>query len=479
MEISLKQKTISGVGWSTLGGFSVQGVQFVLSIVIARMVAPSEFGLIAMLGIFIAIAQTIVDSGFSNALIQKKHISDIDFSTVFVFNLIASIFFYLVLYFSANAIGDFYNEPELSILTKWVGLNILISSISIIQKTKLSIELNFKTQSIISLVSIIISGFIGIIMAYQKYGVWALVAQSLSNNLINSILLWIFAKWKVSIKFSITSFKTLFSFGSKILISALIHTIYINLYSLVIGKRYSATDVGYFNRASSIARFPSLNIVYFINRVIFPLQCQIQDDNERLSNLFANYLKIACYIIFPLMIALAVLAEPLILIILTEKWLPSATLILILCFAYMWDPVMVINVQILNVKGRSDYYLISEIIKKFCAILILIITIPYGIKVLALGLVLYSIIDIFIIVLYAKKVISTSYSSQFKNLYPIFLLSIATGLMMYVAIFSINSSILKLIIGGITGVSFYLLMSYFLKIDSFYLLKSYLVKPTE
>jgi O-antigen/teichoic acid export membrane protein len=362
----------------------------------------------------------------------------------------------------------------LHLLARWIGLNIIISAISLIQRTKLSIELNFKTQSLISLISVTISGFVGIILAYLNYGVWALVIQSLSNNVLNTILLWIVAKWKLSFQFSLTSFRELFKFGSKILVSALIHTIYTNLYSLVIGKSYTATEVGYFNRASTMARFPSLNIVYLINRVVFPLQCQLQDDNERLSSLFTNYLKIACYLIFPLMIALAALAEPLILSILTEKWLPAASLLLILSFAYMWDPVMVINVQILNVRGRSDYYLISEIIKKIIAVLILALTYPYGVKILSLGLVLYSLLDIAIIIYFSKKVINTSYKIQFKNLCPIFLLSIATGIVMHFSAGLVNNNLIKIIVGLISGAIFYIFLSYIIKLETFHLIKSFL-----
>ena len=371
---SLKKQAVKGVVWSAVERFSVQGIQFVLSIVIARLVAPSEYGLIAMLGIFMAIAQTFIDSGFSNALVQKKDRTEVDFSTVFYFNIVVALLVYLILYFSAPYIALFYKEPLLDIITKWVGVNIIISAFSIVQRAKLTIQLDFKTQAKASLISVVASGVLGIFFAYYGYGVWALVTQALLNNLLDTLLLWLFAHWMPKWKFSYQSFKQLFSFGSKLLLSGLLHSVYLNLYTLVIGRKYSATDVGYYNRSYSIAQYPSVNIVMIISRAIYPLQCEMQDDDERLTRSFIQYLRMSCYIIFPLMMGLAVLAKPLVLLLLTERWLPAAKLISILSIAYMWYPVMVINNQILNVKGRSDYFLKAEIVKKVLAVLILVIT---------------------------------------------------------------------------------------------------------
>ena len=283
---SLKKQAVKGVVWSAVERFSVQGIQFVLSIVIARLVAPSEYGLIAMLGIFMAIAQTFIDSGFSNALVQKKDRTEVDFSTVFYFNIVVALLVYLILYFSAPYIALFYKEPLLDIITKWVGVNIIISAFSIVQRAKLTIQLDFKTQAKASLISVVASGVLGIFFAYYGYGVWALVTQALLNNLLDTLLLWLFAHWMPKWKFSYQSFKQLFSFGSKLLLSGLLHSVYLNLYTLVIGRKYSATDVGYYNRSYSIAQYPSVNIVMIISRAIYPLQCEMQDDDERLTRSF-------------------------------------------------------------------------------------------------------------------------------------------------------------------------------------------------
>lgn len=474
MADSLKSQAVKGVVWSAVERFSVQGIQFVLSIIIARLVAPSEYGLIAMLGIFLAIAQTFIDSGFSNALIQKKDRTEVDFSTVFYFNIVVSLVVYLILFLSAPYIALFYKEPLLDIITKWVGLNIIISALSIVQRAKLTIQLNFKTQAKASLIAVVISGICGITMAYYGYGVWALVCQSLLNNLLNTLLLWVFARWMPTFIFSWQSFKGLFSFGSKLLLSGLLHTIYLNLYTLVIGRRYSATDVGYYNRSYSIAQYPSVNIVGVITRAIYPIQCEMQHDEERLSSSFIQYLRMSCYIIFPLMIGLAVLSKPMVLILLTDKWASMSDLLSILCIAYMWYPVMVINNQMLNVRGRSDYFLKAEIIKKIVAIVILLLTMPLGLKILCFGILFYNILDMAIIIVFTKKVMNTGFRQQFGAILPIFLVSVGMGVVIHLFLL-INSNINIQLFGGIFIGSITLaFFSFIFSIKEFGYLLSYL-----
>lgn len=461
---SLKKQAVKGVVWSAVERFSVQGIQFVLSIVIARLVAPSEYGLIAMLGIFMAIAQTFIDSGFSNALVQKKDRTEVDFSTVFYFNIVVALLVYLILYFSAPYIALFYKEPLLDIITKWVGVNIIISAFSIVQRAKLTIQLDFKTQAKASLISVVASGVLGVFLAYYGYGVWALVTQALLNNLLDTFLLWLFAHWMPKWKFSYQSFKQLFSFGSKLLLSGLLHTVYLNLYTLVIGRKYSATDVGYYNRSYSIAQYPSVNIVMIISRAIYPLQCEMQDDDERLTRSFIQYLRMSCCIIFPLMVTLAVLAKPLVLALLTEKWIAMSDLLSVLCIAYMWYPVMTINNQILNVKGRSDYFLKAEIIKKCVAIIVLLATMPFGVKVLCWGVLLYNMLDMAIIIIYTKKVINTGFVEQIKALQAILGVSIGTGVVVYLFILVVSHVYVQLLGGIIVGGAVFTLLSHIFKI---------------
>lgn len=464
MNNSLKSKAINSIVWSALERFSAQGIQFVLGIIIARLVTPSEFGLIAMLGIFLAVAQCFIDSGFGNALIQKQDRTETDYSTVFYFNIVIAIGFYGILYASASYIAVFYKEPLLETVTKWVGVNIIVSAFSIVQRARLSIQLDFKTQAKTSLIAVCSSGLIGVYLAYNAWGVWTLVLQTLLNNLINTILLWIFTKWTPKRMFSCTSFKQLFSFGSKLMLSGFLHVIYVNLYSLVIGRKYSATDVGYYNRMCSIAQYPSINIVSIITRAVYPIQCSIQDDEEKLSRSFHQYLRMACFIVFPLMVGLAVMAETLVKLLLTDLWLPAAHLLSILSIAYMWQPVMTINNQILNVRGHSDYFLKAEIIKKIIAIIILIITMPMGLTILCVGVLFYSFFDIIIIIYYSKKVICTAYMRQLKDILPIFMLSVGMGIFIFLIKSFFSNLYLQLLISILSGIVFIIVFSILFRI---------------
>ncbi|MDE6482701.1 MAG: lipopolysaccharide biosynthesis protein [Rikenellaceae bacterium] len=464
--------TTKGVIWSAVERFSVQGVQFLLSIVIARLISPAEYGLIAMLAIFMAVAQTFIDSGFGNALIQKKDRDETDYSTVFYFNILVSVVLYGILFWCAPLIAEFYKQPLLTEVTRWVGLNLILSSFSIVQRTRLSIELNFKAQTKASLASVVISGAIGIYTAYHGWGVWALVVQSLSNNLLVTVLLWVMAKWVPLLKFSIASFKQLFSFGSKLLASALMHTIYLNLYSLVIGRVYNAVDVGYYNRAYSISQYPSTNIVSVICRVIYPVQCEHQHDQAWLEETFLKYLRLSCFVVFPLMILLAVIAKPLVLIVLTEKWLPSAELISILSLAYMWYPVMVLNNQMLNVKGRSDLFLRAEVVKKIVAIAILCATFPFGLRWLCIGVVIYNLLDVCIIVYYTKKVLDTGYMVQIRTLMPVMLLTAVSGMAAVGSMLFLESAWWQIIVGMSVFAAVYIGGSEIFKFSEFVFVKN-------
>jgi len=460
-------QTIKSVVWSAVERFSVQAIQFVITIILARLVAPSEFGLIAMLAIFIAIAQSFVDSGFSSALVQKKNRTEIDFSTVFYFNIVISLLLYIVLFLSAPYIALYYKEPLLELICKWMGVSLIIQGLSVVQIAKLTVLLDFKTQAKASLIAVIISGLLGVCLAYYGYGVWALVIQSILNNLLNTFLLWVFAKWIPKLIFSWHSLKTLFSFGSKLLLSGLLSTIYINLYTLVIGRKYSAMDVGYYNQTSLTARFPSVSLMAIISRAIYPIQCKIQDENELLYSSFIQYLRMSCYIISPIMIGMAVVAKPLVLVMLTDKWLPMSNLLSVLCVAYILNPIMVLNNQILNVKGRSDYFLKSEIIKKIVGILIMLVTIPFGLTIICIGILVYNIFDMIIIIYYSKKVINIGYYKQFKSVFPIFSLSVTMGGIVYLSLLIISNVYLQLFLGVLIGIMVYLSLSKLFHIKEF------------
>ena len=311
MTRSLKKRAVNGVAWSAVERFSVQGLQFIMGLVLARLLLPSDYGLVGMLAIFLAISQTLVDSGFSSALIQKKNRNETDYSTAFFFNIGVGLFFYLILFFTAPLIADFYKISELSSLTKVIGINVFITSLAIVQRAKLTIKLDFKTQAKASLASIFIGGCVGIAMAYKGYGVWALVVQSLLRNGLNTLFLWLLSKWTPKVVFSKASFKELFSFGSKLLGAGLLDTIYRNIYLIIIGKIFSARELGFYTRAKQFQQLPSENITGIIQRVTFPVLSSIQDDDEKLLKAYRTFIKLSVFVVFPLMIGLAIVAEPL------------------------------------------------------------------------------------------------------------------------------------------------------------------------
>lgn len=458
--MSVKQQATKSVLWSAIERFSVQGIQFLLSIIIARLLLPTDYGLIAMLSIFMAIAQTFIDSGFANALIQKKNRTETDYSTAFFFNIAISVVLYLLLYLSSPAIADFYHQEELNAITRIVGISLIINSFGIVQQAKLTIALNFKRQAIASLTAVIISGIVGVVMAYRGYGAWALVWQSLLNNFLRVALLWFFSKWVPLFCFSRESFCTLFSFGSKILLSSLLHTIYTNLYTLIIGKKFSAGELGYYNRAFTLAQFPSTNLTNVIVRAVYPIQCRLQDDDEQLRSMFLKYMRMACYLIFPVMIGFCALAEPVVRLLLTDKWLPAVPLLQILCIAYMWDPIMKINHNMLNVKGRSDYFLYAEVLKKIVAFTILFLTIPFGVKIMCAGLILYAFADIIIITYYTRKLTGISLLIQIKVLLPVVLLSFSMGGLVYLTTLLMENVWIQVLLGLVVGVSYYVALSF-------------------
>ena len=479
MAESLRNKVFKGVLWSAIERFSVQGSQFVLSIIIARLVSPSDFGLIAMLSIFLAIAQTFVDSGFSNALIQKKDRTEVDFSTVFYFNVVVSLIVYCILYLFAPFISSFYDEPQLEIICKFTGLNIIISSFSIIQRTKLNIALDYKLQVKISFIAVFFSGIVGVILACKGYGVWALVIQTLLNRLIETLLFWILVKWTPYKTFSISSFKLLFSFGSKILLGALLATLCNNMYNLVIGKKYDPVNVGYFTRSYSLASFPSDNIGTIISRVTYPILCSVQDNQNKLNDILLKYVSMTAYLLFPLMVGISVLSKPLIICLLTEKWIPIVDLVTIICVASILHPISYINWQMLNVKGRSDLSLKTEIIKRIFQFIILFITIEFGIKMVAIGLLIYYVIEFVVIIYFLKSIFSIKYICVIRSIYPAIYLSALMGICLYLCTLLNIQNFSKIILSFISGIMSYILFSVITKNDNYCIIKNIIKRRYE
>jgi teichuronic acid exporter len=462
---SLKKKTVNGVIWSAIDRFSTQGIQFVFSILIARLLMPSDYGVIAMLGIFLAVSNTFVDSGFGAALVQKANRTETDFSTVFYFNIVVAIIFYALLWLASPYIASFYNIPMLKDVTRVVALTLIFSALGGIQSAQLSIAINFKTRAIISLISALSTGCLGLYLAYSGYGAWALVFQMVFSSLLNTILLWCFVRWMPSLVFSWQSFRQLFSFGSKLLASALLDTIYNNVYTLVIGKVYSSSSLGLYSRASGLAQYPSSNITGVLQSVTFPVLCSIQNDEERLADAYKRFIRMSAFVVFPLMIGLASVAEPFIRVVLTDKWEGAIYLLQIVCFSMMWYPIHAINLNILQVKGRSDYFLKLEIIKKIQGVCILCITVPISIVAMCYGSIVSSLLSLVWNTYYTKRLIGYGFLSQIKDLLPIIIHSLLMGGIVLLVTHFIEVMWIKLFAGILAGGIYYILGAYIMHFD--------------
>lgn len=421
--MSLKQKAVSGLLWSFIDNSANLGITFIVGIILARLLGPKEFGLVGMIGIFIAISSSFIDSGFATALIQKKNCTEKDFSTVFYFNLAMGISLFWILFFSASYISHFFNEPQLKTIVQVLGIVLVIDSLTIIQRIILTKRIDFKLQTKISIVSSIISGSIGITMAYKGFGVWSLVSRQICQTTTNSLLLWISNRWKPLLVFSKESFLQLFFFGYKLLISGLIDTIYRNSYYLVIGKYFSAQELGFYARADQFRNLPSSNLQNIVGRVSFPVLSSIQDDIPRLKEAYIKLIKSSMFITFILMLGMAAITKSLVLSLLGDQWEPAIIYLQLLCFAGMLYPLDALNLNMLQVQGRSDLFLRLEIIKKILAIPIILIGIEWGIEAMILGMIVNAFISSYLDGYWSGRFIGYSFYTQIKDIIPSFLLA--------------------------------------------------------
>lgn len=451
--MTLKDKTISGLLWSFIDNFSRQGIVFIVGIILARLLTPREFGLIGMTTIFIAISQSFVDSGFGAALIRKKNCTQVDYSTVFFFNMAVGILLYLVLFFSAGAISRFFDEPQLKLIVQVLGLGLILNGLTLIQRTKLTKRIDFKLQTKISVIAVVTSGMVGIYMAWKGYGVWSLVIKTLLSYGLTSLLLWIWNGWIPSRVFSKKSFREMFSFGSRLLISGLIDTAYRNVYLLIIGKYFSAAELGFYTRADQFKKLPSQNITSVIQRVSYPVLSSIQDDLPRLKEAYKKLIKSTMFITFVAMMGLAAIAEPLILTLIGEQWLPSVIYLQLLCFAGMFYPLHAINLNMLQVQGRSDLFLRLEVIKKIMAIPVIVIGITLGIQYMIMGMIINSMLAYFLNSYYSGKFLGYSSWEQIKDILPSFLLAAVIGILVFITgVFLPTTEPVKLLIQTAMGV---------------------------
>ncbi len=464
---TLKDKAIKGVVWSLIERFGNQGIQFIIGLVLARLLMPEDYGLIGMILVFISLAQVFVEGGFSAALIRKSNPSKEDYSTVFWFNLIAAVVCYTALFFSSPLIAHFFNEPQLVIITKVVGLNIIINSFSIIQKTILTKELNFKSQAIINLVSILLSGFIALYFAFEKYGVWALVIQSLSRNIIMSFAYWYFGKWRPIIVFYKSSFKDLFKFGYRLTLAIIFNVIYENLNSMIIGKLFNASNLGYYTRANQFQKLPVSSIYGAVGAVSYPVLAELQTNHNNLKNGYRTMIKLTAFILFPVMAILASISEPMINTVLTEKWSPSIRILQLLCIVGALYPLHAINIEILKIKGRTDLIFKLQIIKQSFHVILIFIFYRWGIYGLVIGEIILNLFSLFINTIYSKKLIDFGLFEQIKDIFVFIIISLVTAGLIVFLNNIIHNPYFQFTISPFIGLLFYFTISKLFKIKEF------------
>lgn len=463
MAETLKQQTKKGLYWSFFNQFASYGMQFCVGIVMARLLTPSDYGITALPAVFMAIASVFQNCGMIGALIRKEEIKEEDLSTTFIYSTATGIIIYGILYFLAPIIAEYYETPVLIPLIRISALTFLFGPIGTPQQIILRRKLDFKTPTKISVITMIFSAVVGITMAYNGYGLWALVISSVLSSFLGLVIIVFVVKWYPTTGWSKESFKYLWNYGNKMLLSSLIDTAYNNITPLFVAKYFSPADLGVYNRARNYAILPSQNINGVIQNVTFPVLSKMQNDNEALARNYRKMIAVTAFIVFPIMFMLAALAKPLIIIMLTEKWESSIILLQLLCFSMMWYPVHSMNLNLLQVKGRTDLFLRLEVIKKILGLIILVVTLPMGLTYFCVGGIFSSLISLFINTYYTGKLINVGFSRQIKDLAPTLLVST----IMFCCIFLFNSfcsnMYIQLFIGGILGAIVYLGITYILK----------------
>ena len=462
-----RSKVFSNFIWRFAERCGAQLVTFIVSIVLARILMPDDYGTIALVTVFTTIMQVFVDSGLSTALIQKKDADDLDFSSVFYFNFIVCILLYLVMFFAAPLIASFYDIPELVSVVRVISLTIVISGVKGVQQSYVSRNMLFKRFFYATLGGTIFSAFLGIAMAYAGCGVWAIVAQQLSNTAIDTLILWITVKWRPKLMFSWKRLKALLGFGWKLLCSALLDTVYNNLRSLIIGKVYSSADLAYYNEGKKFPNFIVTNINTSIDSVLLPAMSNEQDDKTRVKKMTRRSIMISCYIMAPLMIGLVCCARNIVVLVLTEKWLPCVFYLQIFCITYMFYPIHTVNLNAIKAMGRSDLFLKLEICKKVVGLALLFATVFISVKAMTYSLLVSTLFSMMINAWPNKELLHYSFLEQMKDIMPSILLAVGMGACVY-AIGLLHLPTLPLLVIQIfCGGGIYLLGSKLLKLKPF------------
>lgn len=428
---SLKEKTVTGVGWSAADAFLSQGVSFLIGIILARILSPAEYGLIGVVTIFTTILTGIVDTGLSNALIRKNNASQEDYDTMFITNLGISVILFLLLYFSAPWISVFFNRIELTALTRVTGIILIIQAFSLVHNTILTKRIDFKTKTRASLISAIVSGIIGIAMAFLGFGVWSLVGQLISRQLFYSICLWLFISWKPLFKFNVSSFQYMWGFGWKLMLSGLLSNIWNQLYQVVVGKYYSPATLGQYSRSKDYANIFSSNLTTIVQRVSYPVLAQVQDDKERMVFAYRRVIKTTMFVTAISMFFLGAISEPLIYCLIGAKWHVAATFLPLICISMSFYPLHAINLNMLQVQGRSDIYLYLEILKKVIAIGPICLGIFVDIYWMLIGTIITGVIAFFLNSYYTGRKLGYTSWMQLRDITPSYGIALFISLTVY------------------------------------------------
>lgn len=477
--MSLRKQATSGLVWTFTQQFGNQILSFIISLILARLLMPEEFGLIGMIAIFISIGKVLVNSGMTQSLVRSEEVGQNDYSTVFFFNLAASAVIYLTIFFAAPFIADFYSQSILTDIVRLYTLTFIIDAFGTIQATRLTKSMDFKTQMLIALPSTFVGGIVGITMAYTGFGVWSLVWSNIVKSIVHSVQFWFYTEWKPSLVFSKKLFKSHFKFGYNLTIAGILGKIFDNLYLIVIGKFYSASQVGFYTRAATMKQLPVTNISGALSKVTYPLFASIQNDDVRLKRVYQQIMQSVIFIIAPTLVFLGVLAEPLFRFLFTEKWLPAVPYFQILIVPGILYPIHSYNLNILKVKGRSDLFLRLDIIKKILISIVVIIALQFGIFALLYGQIVTSIVSFFINTYYSGKFIDYTTLDQAKDIIPSLILTVTVGAIIFILdvnILSEYSDLVRILGGSAIGGILYLLLAMVFKMDGFMELKKLILK---
>lgn len=467
--MSFGQKTASGFAWNLVETVANYGSLFVIGIILARLLSPAEFGVLGILTIFLSIFDSIVDCGFSNALIRKQKVQDIDYDTIFIFNIGISIILYVLFFLGSPLISGFFNDDTLTGYARVLGIVVIINAFSVVQRTILTRAINFKRQALVSIIATFLGGAVGITMAYLGYGVWSLVGQSIVKQLSTTLLFWVYGHWRPRFRFSYTAFREMFLFGWKVLVSGLISTIWAQIYTFVIGKVYSKEALGLYSRGQQFVHIFTINLTAMIRKVTYPALCSEQENEQRLIEVFRRVLKMIALLSWSGLFVLAAIAEPMVLTLLGEKWAGCVPYLQLLCFSGFTYSVNVMNLNMLQVKGRSDYFLYVEIISKVIGLAPLFVGIFVGIMEMLYCSIVVNLIMYLIGTWYCSRVINYSVSQQVKDMLPQILIPILLILFVYPVTYIGMGHFLTLILQLIIAAMMFFVLTRAISKEEYYL----------